>query len=253
MTKQEALVDFCLQIGDTSLIHGQRLAEWCGHAPILEEDIALTNISLDLIGQARMILTYAGQTENKHRDEDKLSFHRDAWDFRNVLIAELPNGDFAFTMGKIFLLGFYMKNLFTVLSNSKDPSLKAFAEKSLKEVIYHCRHAADWVIRLGDGTIESKERMQKALNELALYTDDLFEVSESEKILVQEKLIPSLADLKTNWSHDIAAVITQATLKLPQANNALRLGGKAGLHTEHLGHILSDMQFLQRAYPDAKW
>lgn len=253
MKKQQPLIDFCLQLGDTSLIHGQRLGELCGHAPILEEDIALTNISLDLIGQARIMLSYAGKLEGQKRDEDQLAFHRDAWNFRNVLMAELPNGDFGFTIGKIFFISLYMKHLYRLLSQAKHETIKAFAEKSLKEVVYHARHASDWVIRLGDGTEESHQRMQNAINELALYTDDFFDVSEAEQQLITENIIPGLEEIKTAWSNDVQKVLKEATILLPAANNFLRTGGKRGQHTEHLGHLLAEMQFLPRAYPDAKW
>lgn len=253
MTTQQALTDFCLQLGDTSLIHGQRLGELCGHAPILEEDIALTNISLDLIGQARIMLAYAGKLEGQNRDEDKLAFHRDARQFRNVLMAELPNGDFGFTIGKIFFLSIYMKHLYRLLSQSKDETIKAFAEKSLKEVIYHARHASDWVIRLGDGTEESHLRMQHAMDELALYIDDLFESSEAETQLANENIIPELAEIKKAFLDDVNDVLSEAKLSLPSTNSFLRKGGKRGFHTEHLGHVLAEMQFLPRAYPDAKW
>ncbi len=253
MTKQQSLTDFCLQLGDTSLIHGQRLGELCGHAPILEEDIALTNISLDLIGQARIMLSYAGKLEGQNRDEDQLAFHRDGWNYRNVLMAELPNGDFGFTIGKIFFLSIYMKHLYRLLIQSKDETLKAFAEKSLKEVIYHSRHASDWVIRLGDGTDESHQRMQNAIDELALYTDDLFETSDAETQLQKENIIPGLAEVKKAFMDDVNSVLKEAKLTLPATNSFLRKGGKRGLHTEHLGHVLAEMQFLPRAYPDAKW
>lgn len=253
MTKQHALTDFCLQLGDTALIHGQRLGELCGHAPILEEDIALTNISLDLIGQARIMLAYAGKLEGQNRDEDQLAFHRDGWLFRNVLMAELPNGDFGFTIGKIFFLSIYMKHLYRLLSQAKDETIKAFAEKSLKEVVYHARHASDWVIRLGDGTVESHQRMQNTMDELSLYTDDLFETTDAEAYLVKENIIPGLAEIKKAWMDDVISVLNEAKLTLPATNSFLRKGGKRGLHTEHLGHILAEMQFLPRAYPDAKW
>lgn len=253
MTKKQALFEFCLQLGDTSLIHGQRLGELCGHAPILEEDIALTNISLDLIGQARIMLAYAGKTEGKNRDEDRLAFHRDGWNFRNVLMAELPNGDFGFTIGKIFFLSIYMKHLYLLLCKSKDENIKAFAEKSLKEVIYHARHASDWVIRLGDGTEESHQRMQHAMDELALYVDDLFEVSEAETLLESEAIIPALSSFPKAFKDEVNQVVAEAKLSFNLANGFLRKGGKRGLHTEHLGHLLAEMQFLPRAYPDAKW
>jgi ring-1,2-phenylacetyl-CoA epoxidase subunit PaaC len=253
MTTQQALTDFCLQLGDTSLIHGQRLGELCGHAPILEEDIALTNISLDLIGQARVMLSYAGSTEGQNRNEDQLAFHRDGWNFRNVLMAELPNGDFGFTIGKVFFLSIYMKHLYRLLTQSQDETLKAFSGKSLKEVIYHARHASDWVIRLGDGTDESHQRMQQAINDLALYLDDLFETSDAEGWLVKEKVIPDLSALQQVFMEEVNKVLSEAKLSLPSANSFLRKGGKQGKHTEHLGHLLAEMQFLPRAYPDARW
>jgi ring-1,2-phenylacetyl-CoA epoxidase subunit PaaC len=253
MNLQEALTDYCLEIGDTALIHGQRLSEWCGHAPILEEDIALSNIALDLIGQARIMLTYAGRPQGLDRDENHLAFFRDAHQFRNVLMAELPNGDFGFTTGKIFFLSLYMKHLYSLLSHSSDTTLSAFAARSLKEVIYHARHSSDWVIRLGDGTDESHQRMQQAVDELALFIDDLFENTPAEQTLIHEQIIPDLGSLRERWQTEVNKVLQEATLSLPQVNNFLRKGGKRGLHTEHLGHLLAEMQFLPRAYPDAKW
>ncbi len=253
MNLHQALTNYCLEIGDTALIHGQRLCEWCGHAPILEEDIALSNIALDLIGQARIMLTYAGRPEGRDCDENHLAFYRDAHEFRNVLMAELPNGDFGFTTGKIFFLSIYMKHLYSLLSDSSDKTLSAFAARSLKEVTYHGRHSSDWVIRLGDGTPESHQRMQQAIDELALFVDDLFEKTPAEQQLISEKLIPDMSSLKERWQTEVNKVLNEATLIMPEVNNFLRKGGKLGLHTEHLGHLLAEMQFLPRAYPDAKW
>jgi ring-1,2-phenylacetyl-CoA epoxidase subunit PaaC len=253
MNSKDALFEYCLRLGDTSLILGHRLSEWCGHGPILEEDIAMANISLDLIGQARMILSYAGEIENKGRTEDDLAYHRDAMQFRNVLLAEQPNGDFGFTMTRQFFVSVYNFYLYDALKKSKDKTIAAFAEKSLKEVAYHVRHSSDWMLRLGDGTEESHARVQDAVNDLWIFTDDLFQANTVDELLLKEGIAVDLDVIKEKWKTHVEDILKKATLTFPQINNFMRTGSREGKHTEHLGFILAEMQFLPRAYPGAKW
>jgi ring-1,2-phenylacetyl-CoA epoxidase subunit PaaC len=253
MNDQEALLEYCLRIGDTSLIAGQRMSEWCGHAPILEEDIALSNIALDMIGQARIIYDYASRVEGKGRTEDDLAFLRDARQFRNFLLAELPNGDFAMTTARQYLLSVFNFYFYSALIKSRDETIAAFAQKSLKEVAYHVRHFSDWMLRLGDGTEESHNRLQDAVNELWNYVDDLFVADTVDARLLQSGIGADLDAIKKQWSELVTKTFTEAKIVLPNVNNFLRTGSRQGSHTEHLGYILAEMQFLPRAYPDAKW
>jgi len=253
MSLQGSLFEYCLRLGDTSLILGHRLSEWCGHGPILEEDIAMANLSLDLIGQARMILSYAGEVEGKSRTDDDLAYHRDARQFRNTLLAEQPNGDFAFTMTRHFFISVYNFYLYEELKKSKDKTIAAFAEKSLKEVAYHVRHSSDWILRLGDGTEESHTRAQTAVDDMWIFTDDLFQMDKTDEQLIKEGVAADLNLIKRKWKKHVEDILTKATLTIPQVNNFMRTGSRQGNHTEHLGYILAEMQFLPRAYPDAKW
>lgn len=247
-----AYVDYLLHLGDAGLILGHRLSEWCGHGPILEEDIALTNVALDLIGQARMLLTHAGRIEGEGRDEDALAYRRDVTDFRNPLICEQPNGDFAMTVARQFLVSAWAFELFSALERSSDPDLAAIAAKSLKEVSYHRRHAGEWLIRLGDGTQESKRRAQEALDDLWIFVDELFEPQAADRPLIDAGLISDAATLRGPWDAMVDRVLAEATLVKPEADYP-RGGGRTGAHSEHLGYILAELQFLQRAYPDAQW
>ena len=248
------LFEYCLKLGDNSLILGHRLSEWCGHGPILEEDIALTNIALDLVGQARGFLTYACEIEAKGRTEDDLAYHRDVMQFRNHMLAEQPNNDFAHTIMRQLLHSTYSYLLYQKLKDSKDERLAGISAKSLKEVTYHLRHAREWTLRLGDGTEESNLKAQNALNELWIYTGELFENSESEKELIKDKVAIDNRELEKEWNKIIKDVITQSTLELPSNENIKMVtGSNKGRHTEYLGHLLADMQFLPRAYPNAKW
>ncbi len=249
---KEHLFEYLLRLGDDSLILGHRVSEWCGHGPILEEDIAMTNISLDLIGQATSILKYAGEVEGKGRDEDKLAFLRLEKEYKNSLLVEQENGDFGVTMMRQFLFDAYRLPLFEALQHSKDEQLAAIAEKSLKETKYHYRHSAEWIIRLGDGTEESHERVQKALNSLWRFAADLFQPDEVEKALEEAGILPNMAEVKTNWLKNVEAVINEATLSFPD-NNWEQHGGRNGKHTEHLGFLLAEMQYMQRAYPNMEW
>ncbi len=250
--KENLLLDYLLQLGDNALVLGQRLAEWCGHGPILEQDMAITNISLDLFGQTRNLFQYAAKVEGKGRTEDNLAFLRDAIQFKNVLLVELPNGDFGRTIVKQFLYDAYNFLNYTALLNSTDKQLAAIAEKSLKEVTYHLRFSSEWMIRLGDGTAESHQRMQTALDDLWMYTGELFEMSEVEKELVKTGVAVDLEKLKSDWSKKVREICDEATLKVPE-NGWMQKGGKTGVHTENLGFLLADMQYLQRAYPGQQW
>lgn len=247
-----ALFEYLVRLGDDSLILGHRLSEWCGHGPILEEDIAMTNIALDLVGQTTSILKYAGEVEGKGRSEDDLAFLRFEREYRNTLLVEQPNGDFGVTMMRQFLFDAFRKPLFEQLINSSDAQLAAIAEKSLKETKYHFKHSAEWVIRLGDGTEESHERVQNALNDLWRYTDELFFENEVDKDLESRGITFSMDELKKNWSATVTQVLDQATLTIP-TNGWQHDGGRKGLHSEHLGYILAELQYMQRAYPGMEW
>lgn len=247
-----ALFEYTLRIGDDSLILGQRLSEWCGHGPILEEDIALTNIALDLIGQATTLLNYAGQLENKGRDGDSLAFLRFDRDFKNVLLVEQPNGDFGMTIIRQFLVDAFRKPFFELLQNSTDKTLAAIAAKSLKETKYHLKHSSEWVIRLGDGTEESHARAQTSLNLLWRYTDELFFENEVDAELVKLGIAPDMLKIRDSWEKTVQEVLSEATLTIP-GNNWKHSGGRVGMHSEHLGYILAEMQYMQRAYPNMEW
>lgn len=247
-----SLFEYVLRLGDDSLILGHRLSEWCGHGPILEEDIAMTNISLDLVGQATSLLSYAGELEGKGRDADALAFLRFDREYKNVLLVEQPNGDFGMTMLRQFFFDAYRKPLFEKLQHSTDQHLAAIAEKSLKETKYHLKHSSEWVIRLGDGTEESNARIQDSLNTLWRYTNELFFTDEVDTELVEKGIVPSLQEIQNEWNATVTAVLTEATLTIP-TNNWKQEGGRKGLHSEHLGYILAELQYMQRAYPNMQW
>ncbi len=252
MTEQQALYKYCLRLGDNALLLSHRLSEWSSNAPILEEDLALTNFALDMIGRAQALLQYAGEVDGKGRSADDLAYRRGEREFYNNLIAELPNGDFAQTMARQLFISAFEYYLFIGLQHSKDETLAAIAAKTLKEVKYHLAHAADWVVRLGDGTKDSNRRMQKAVNELWMYTGELFEMDMADVILVEKGKAVDLMMVKPKWNSRICSVLNEATLSVPQ-DGYMQTGSRKGIHTEHLGHVLSEMQYLQRAYPDAKW
>jgi ring-1,2-phenylacetyl-CoA epoxidase subunit PaaC len=251
---KKALFDYLLWMGDTTLVLGHRLSEWCGHGPILEEDIALTNIALDLLGQARYYYTYAGEVEGKDRTEDDLAYLRDVMDYRNSLLVEQPNGNFAATMVRQFFYTAFSYHLQDALLSSSDERIRSVAEKAIKEVTYHLRHSSDWIIRMGDGTEESHKRAQEAINILWVQADDLFHSLPGDKLLITEKIVPDMAALRLKWEETIKNVLKEATLKLAaEPTGWCMIGGREGKHTEHLGFILAELQFLQRAYPGAKW
>lgn len=246
------LFEYLLRLGDDSLILGHRLSEWCGHGPILEEDIATTNIALDLVGQATTLLDYAGKVEGKGRTEDDLAFLRFDRDYRNALLVEQPNGDFGMTIMRQFFFDAYRLPLWEALTKSTDVQLAAIAEKSLKETKYHYRHSGEWVIRLGDGTEESHQRIQSSLDKLWRYTADLFVDDEVQQRMVEAGVAPNMSDIKAAWDKSINDVLTEATLKIPE-NNWEMIGGRTGKHSEHLGYLLAEMQYMQRAYPGMEW
>jgi ring-1,2-phenylacetyl-CoA epoxidase subunit PaaC len=231
---------------------GHRLSEWCGHGPILEEDIALTNISLDLVGEANLLLQRAGQVEAKGRDQDALAYLRTDREYRNVLMVELPKGDFGYTIVRQFLFSTYAMHQWEALSLSADTDLSGIAAKALKESRYHVRHSAEWVARLGDGTEESHGRAQDALDDLWRYTGELFMTDGVEQALVKAKLGVDSTTLLAPWKRDVAEVIARATLRQP-ADAYMQRGGRSGAHTEHLGVMLAEMQVLPRTHPGAKW
>ena len=248
---------YVLRLADTCLILAQRLGEWCGHAPALEEDIALTNIALDLVGQSRLLYDLAGQLSGY--TEDQLAFLRDERDYLNLTLVELPNGirkglanDFAFSILRVFAVASFLKPLWQRLQTSNDAELAAVAGKALKEVRYHQQHAGDWVVRLGDGTDESHRRMQDALNQLWPYTTEMLSSDLIDDTAHDTGLGPRFGDVKADWLADVNAVLTAATLQAPKAT-AFVSTGKTGRHSEHLGFLLTDMQYLQRSFPGGVW
>lgn len=248
----EYLFNYTLQLADNSLIMGHRLSEWTGHGPILEQDIAISNIALDLIGQSRNFYQYAAQIKGEGTTEDDIAYLRNERDFKNLLLAELPNGDWAKTILKLFFVSTYQYFLYKNLISSADKQLSAIAEKSLKEVTYHVRWSSEWVIRLGDGTEESNKRIKKALEELWNYTGEMFIPVDYETESEKNNIGVDVGSLKNDWLNKVTDVLQEATLSIPESkwNHS---GGKTETHTEHLGYILAEMQYLQRAYPNCEW
>lgn len=252
MNTKEALLNYILRLGDDALIIGHRLSEWCSRGPILEEDLALTNLSLDYIGRAQALLKYAAELKGNNYTEDDIAYRRPESLYYNHLIVETPNKDFAHTMVRQLFVSAFEFQFFDALQKSKDPQLAAISAKTLKEVKYHLAHATDWVIRLGDGSPESHDRMQKAVNQLWMFTGELFEMTEVDFQLLKEGITFDLVPIQIQWQELVADVLNKATLHQP-TTSYMQSGGLQGKHTEHMGHILSEMQYLQRAYPDAKW
>jgi ring-1,2-phenylacetyl-CoA epoxidase subunit PaaC len=244
--------DYLLRLGDDSLILGQRLSEWCGHAPVLEVDLSLANLSLDLIGQATHLLEEAAACEGEGRDGDGLAFHRDVLDFRNCLLVEQPNGDFARTIARHLLFSTWQHMLFQRLTQSSDRFLAEFAAKAVKEVAYHRELASEWTVRLGDGTEESAQRMAEGLDWNWRFVPELFEVDETLQALIDRGVAPSPRQFEDEYRASIGSVLAEAKLQVPADQRPI-LGGRRGHHSEHLGHLLAVMQFLPRTYPDAKW
>ncbi|MGZ3865150.1 MAG: 1,2-phenylacetyl-CoA epoxidase subunit PaaC [Bacteroidia bacterium] len=252
MNKQEALFKYTLRLGDNSLILSQRLSEWTSQGPFLEEDLALTNIALDILGQANSLLEYAARIEDKGRTADDLAFFRNEREFYNTLLVEQANGDYAKTILRQTLADHFDLLFYTELAKSSDTTLASIAEKSLKEITYHVRHTSSWVDRFGNGTEESHTRLQNALNELWRFTDELFEMNEVDTLLIKEKIAVDLATLKPVWKKQIDALLSKANLKLPETTFMQR-GSRDAKHTEQLGYILAEMQYLPRMHPTAKW
>ncbi len=250
MDTKEALYNYCLRLGDNNLVLGQRLAEWCSNGPILEEDLAMTNLSLDHFGQAEFMYEYAAELEGKGRTCDDIAFKRNEREYFNALITEQPNGDFAFTMMKHLLFSAFAQHLYESLSLSNDKRLAELSVRALKEIKYHFRHSSEWIVRLGKGTQESAMRTQYALNELWMFTADLFEINKIDETLIG--IIVDSNELFPAWKKTIETVLNTANIKIPEKVHMLK-GGYNGKHTEHLGHLLCEMQYLQRAYPNAKW
>jgi ring-1,2-phenylacetyl-CoA epoxidase subunit PaaC len=252
MSKENKLLEYVLRLGDNALILGQRLSEWCGHGPVLEEDIALTNHALDYLGQATLLMQYGAKIQDEGKDEDQLAFLRDVTEYRNVIMLELPNGDYAQTITRQFFFSAWYSLVLEKLSKSGDEFLASFAAKSSKEVKYHLQHSRDWVLRLGDGTDESHKRMQAAVDYLWTYTGEMFTMDSVDQEIFNLGIGPDFAALKNDWNELVNSTFEEATLQVP-AEGWYQSGGKQGKHSEHLGFILSDMQFLQRAHPGAKW
>ena len=244
--------EYLLRLADDRLVLGHRLSEWCGHAPILEEDIALANIALDLVGQATALLDLAAAREGRGRTADALAFLRDAREYRNLQLAELPNGDFAVTIVRQFLFDAYDQLLLDALTRSADGELAGIAGKAVKEARYHLRHSAEWVVKLGDGTAESHARAQAALDDLWRFTGEPFLADDVDRSLAAAGIAPDPASLREPWLARVREVVAAATLRLPEDRSVAR-GGRQGLHTEHLGHMLAEMQSVVRAHPGAEW
>jgi ring-1,2-phenylacetyl-CoA epoxidase subunit PaaC len=247
-----ALLPYLLSLADDALVLGHRLSEWSGRGPTLEEDIALSNLALDLIGQARLYYSYAGELEGRGRDEDALAYCRDEHAYRNLLLLEQPNGDFAMTMARHLLYAAFLDPYFKALSASADPRLAEIGAKAAKEMAYHLRHAAEWVIRLGDGTEESRARTAAALDELWMYTGEMFEMDAGETALSAQGIAVDRASIRPAWEATLARVLAEATLARP-ADRWMQRGGRAGQHSEHLGRLLAEMQVVHRAHPGASW
>lgn len=252
MDLQEAKLNYLLHLADNAMILGQRLGEWCGHGPVLEQDMAMTNIALDYLGRARLLFQYAAELKGSGATEDSLAFLRSEWEYKNLLLVEQPNIDFAYTVARQFFLDAFHYPYFTSLKSCSDQRLAEIAEKTVKETAYHLKWSGEWVIRLGDGTEESHIKMQTAVNELWSYTGELFETSEYELLLVKDGIAPDLSAMKTAWIEKTDAVLQEAGLAKPNLN-WMQSGGKTGRHSEQMGYILSDLQFMQRAYPGMSW
>jgi len=249
---QNARFEYLLRLGDDALILSHRLSEWCGHAPVLEQDIALANIALDLLGQARMLLTHAGEVEGAGRSEDDLAYFRTSQQFRNALLVEYPNQDWAYTIVRQFFFDVYHYHLYQALLHSTDTHLAAIAEKALKECTYHLRYSSEWVVRLGDGTPVSHQKMQAAVDELWMYSGELTTPDAIDLAIAADGIGPNLLPIKTLWAEKVSTILTEATLVKP-AQTWMQSGGRSGRHTEHLDRLLSEMQHLQRTFPGQVW
>jgi ring-1,2-phenylacetyl-CoA epoxidase subunit PaaC len=248
----QSLFRYVLRLGDLSLVLGQRLGEWVGHSPALEEDLGLANVALDLIGQARLLLTYAGEVEGRGRGEDEIAFLREHGEYLNAILAEQPNGDFGQTIVRQVLIDAFQLELYQRMTTSSDERLAAIAAKSAKEVLYHLRYSSGWLVRLGDGTEASHARVQSALDSLWPYTVELFAEDELDRTMADRGVAPRLSDVQAAWLRRIDEILAEATLQRPK-DRPHSWHGKRGQHSEHLGYILAEMQHLQRTYPGARW
>ena len=246
------LIQYIYGIADNALILGQRLGELCGHGPNLETDIAMTNISLDLLGQVRSYYQYAAKLKGGEATEDTIAFLRKEREYKNVILVEQPNTDFAYSITRQFLFDIFHLLLLEELQNSKDETLQAIAKKSIKEVRYHTRFSSDWIKRLGDGTQESHSRIQTAINDLWVYTDELFHLTNADKAMISEGIGVDVSQIKDSYYKKISATLEEATLQIPDLQY-FQKGGKNGIHSEHMGYILTEMQYMQRTYPNMKW
>ncbi len=253
MNQPEKIFEYLLRIADDRLILGHRLSEWCGHAPILEEDIAVANISLDCIGQANYLYGAAAELEGKGRTADDIVYFREVTEYKNLLLVEQPNVDFAQTLVRQFLYDAFGVLLFDALQKSTFEPLSGIAQKAVKEIRYHFRHSSQWMLRLGDGTDESHDRTQRALNHLWKYTDEIFLPHELENELSENGIAIRSSSLKNEWTQLVTGVITAATLMVPVSGQFVHKGGREGIHTEHLGHLLAEMQIVARSFPDIQW
>ena len=244
--------NYLLQLGDNTLILAQRLGEWCGHGPVLEQDIALTNVALDLLGQTRMLLSYAGELDGSGRNEDQLAYMRKEHEYLNVQLVEHPNEDWAVTMARQFFFDVFNYFNFAALTESKDERLAEIAVKAIKEVTYHLRFSSDWMLRMGDGTDTSKQKLQDAIEALWPYTGELFEPSEADVAMAKAGVAPNLSDIKSQWVQKVNEVFTEATVRMPDST-FMHSGGKSGRHTEAMGFILTELQYMQRTYPGQEW
>lgn len=252
-TGSNPLFEYLLRIADDRLILGHRLSEWCGHAPVLEEDIAMTNMALDYLGQATYLLEYASEQSDRWENADQLAYLRDDREYRNIKMVELPNGDFAFTVAREFLFSLFSKLFHQQLQLSEDTQLAGMAAKAYKEDIYHFRHSRDWMLRMGDGTDESHRRLQSAVDEIWTYTGELFYMDEVDRSVIESGIGVDLETIRPEWNTVINETFAEATIELPDQSQYMAKGGRGGLHTEHLGYLLDEMQFLTRSHPDAKW
>lgn len=246
------LVSYALSRGDDALILGHRLSEWCGRGPMMEEDMALANFGLDLIGQARELYGYAARVEDAGNDEDTFAYLRDVRQYRNLLMVEQPNGDFARTIVRQFLYSAFADPYWRAMMGSADPTLAAVAAKSEKESAYHLRHSSEWVLRLGDGTEESHGRAQRAFEDLFPFTGEFFQLDDAERALVADGVIVDPETVRAQFDKTVSSVVSEATLCLPKGG-WMQKGGRIGHHSEHLGHLLAELQHLQRSMPGAKW
>ena len=252
MNTPEALSHSLIALGDDHLILGHRLSEWCGHAPMLEEDLSLPNMGLDLLGQARNLYTYAAEIEGKGRTEDDIAYLRTDRQYRNCLLVERPNHDFAHTMLRQFYFATFMQLYWHEAVSSVDSTISGIAQKAEKEMAYHIRHAGEWVIRLGDGTDVSAQKMKDGVEALHPYTNELFQTTSQSQLCIEEGLLPDPVDLTDRWNRSIQSVFNQAFLEIPEVPFP-QTGGRQGHHTEDFGHLLSELQYMQRTYPGMKW